>query len=74
MSTASFRIPRNKLQILSLLPKLPYNPTFEFATWASLSEKAVTVTPSRPYRGIWAGDYHGRGEEFLVLLQLDAPI
>ena len=41
----------------------------EVATFGTLSPEAYTPTPSKPWRGIWCGDYSGHGCEFLALLQ-----
>lgn len=43
----------------------------EIATYGTLLPEAYTPTPSKPWRGIWCGDYSGHGCEFLALLQPD---
>lgn len=41
----------------------------EVSTFGTLLEEAYTPSPSKPWRGIWCGDYSGHGCEFLVILQ-----
>ncbi|KAK4132729.1 hypothetical protein BT67DRAFT_443635 [Trichocladium antarcticum] len=41
----------------------------DIATYATLSPALYTPTPSKPYRGIWVGDYSGHGCEFLLITQ-----
>lgn len=43
----------------------------EVDTFATLDPKLYTPTPSKPYRGLWVGDYSGHGCEFLLLHQPD---
>ncbi|KAI9845185.1 MAG: hypothetical protein M1838_001846 [Thelocarpon superellum] len=44
------------------------------ATYSTLLPALYTPTASKPWRGIWVGDYAGHGCEFLLLLQPDDPI
>jgi hypothetical protein len=46
----------------------------EVTTWATLPAEVYTPTASKPWRGIWCGDYAGHGCEFLVILQPDDPL
>jgi hypothetical protein len=41
----------------------------EVYTYATLDPKLYTPTPSKPWRGIWVGDYSGHGCEFLLMHQ-----
>ncbi|PHH65371.1 hypothetical protein CDD81_2475 [Ophiocordyceps australis] len=43
----------------------------EIITYATLEPRYYTPTPTRPWRGIWVGDYSGHGCEFLLLNQPD---
>ena len=43
----------------------------EIATYATLGPDLYTPTPSKPFRGIWVGDYGAHGCEFLLLYQPD---
>jgi hypothetical protein len=38
-------------------------------TFGTISEEAYTPTQSKPWRGIWVGDYSGHGCEFLLVTQ-----
>lgn len=44
----------------------------EVSTFGTILPEAYTPTPSKPWRGIWCGDYSGHGCEFLALLQPNA--
>jgi hypothetical protein len=46
----------------------------EVSTFATLPPETYMPTKSKPWRGIWCGDYSGHGCEFLVVLQPDEPI
>jgi hypothetical protein len=46
----------------------------DVSTYATLPPEAYTPTKSKPWRGIWCGDYSGHGCEFLVVLQPDVPV
>lgn len=46
----------------------------EVTTWATLPREAYTPTESKPWRGIFVGDYAGHGCEFLAVLQPDEPL
>ncbi|KAK3317781.1 hypothetical protein B0T19DRAFT_435566 [Cercophora scortea] len=43
----------------------------EISTYATLDPALYTPTPTKPYRGIWVGDYSGHGCEFLLIHQPD---
>jgi hypothetical protein len=43
----------------------------EIATYATLGPALYTPTPTKPFRGIWVGDYGGHGCEFLWINQPD---
>ncbi|PHH68496.1 hypothetical protein CDD82_511 [Ophiocordyceps australis] len=45
----------------------------EIITYATLDPVCYTPTPTRPWRGIWVGDYSGHGCEFLLFNQPDEP-
>jgi len=38
----------------------------EIITYSTLDPVLYTPTPTKPWRGIWVGDYSGHGCEFLV--------
>lgn len=46
----------------------------EVYTYATLDPYLYTPTPTKPYRGIWVGDYAGHGCEFLLIHQPDDPV
>ncbi|KAL2024889.1 hypothetical protein VTK56DRAFT_3588 [Thermocarpiscus australiensis] len=41
------------------------------STYATLDPELYTPTPTKPYRGIWVGDYSGHGCEFVWIHQPD---
>ncbi len=41
----------------------------EVMTFSTLLSESYTPTKSKPYQGIWVGDYSGHGCEFLLVLQ-----
>lgn len=43
----------------------------DISSYSTLDPKLYTPTKTRPYRGIWAGDYSGHGFEFLLVHQPD---
>ncbi|RCI13632.1 hypothetical protein L249_5552 [Ophiocordyceps polyrhachis-furcata BCC 54312] len=43
----------------------------EVTTFATLDEALYTPTATKPWRGIWVGDYSGHGCEFLLMHQPD---
>lgn len=43
----------------------------EIETYATMDPALYTPTPTKPYRGIWVGDYSGHGCEFLLINQPD---
>ncbi|KAH7324365.1 hypothetical protein B0I35DRAFT_160509 [Stachybotrys elegans] len=43
----------------------------ELITYSTLDPSLYTPTPTKPWRGIWVGDYSGHGCEFLLLHQPD---
>lgn len=43
----------------------------DITTYATLPAETYTPTPSKPWQGIWCGDYSGHGCEFLVIRQPD---
>lgn len=42
-------------------------------TYSTLDPVLYTPTPTKPWRGIWVGDYTGHGCEFLLIHQPDDP-
>ncbi|KAF4120389.1 protein of unknown function (DUF3506) [Geosmithia morbida] len=45
----------------------------EVMTFSTLDPELYKPTPTRPWRGIWVGDYSGHGCEFLLINQPDEP-
>lgn len=45
----------------------------EIITYSTLDPVLYTPTPTKPWRGIWVGDYSGHGCEFLLMHQPDDP-
>ncbi|KAG6023512.1 hypothetical protein E4U19_004328 [Claviceps sp. Clav32 group G5] len=45
----------------------------EVITYSTLDTVLYTPTESKPWRGIWVGDYSGHGCEFLLIHQPDDP-
>lgn len=45
----------------------------EIMTYSTLDAALYTPTPTKPWRGIWVGDYSGHGCEFLLINQPDDP-
>lgn len=45
----------------------------ELITYSTLDPVLYTPTPTKPWRGIWVGDYSGHGCEFLLINQPDDP-
>ncbi|TWU77467.1 hypothetical protein ED733_006952 [Metarhizium rileyi] len=45
----------------------------EIITYSTLDPVLYTPTPTKPWRGIWVGDYSGHGCEFLLINQPDDP-
>ncbi|KND93898.1 hypothetical protein TOPH_01989 [Tolypocladium ophioglossoides CBS 100239] len=45
----------------------------EVITYSTLDPVLYTPTPTKPWRGIWVGDYSGHGCEFLLINQPDDP-
>ncbi|KAJ6437342.1 hypothetical protein O9K51_09896 [Purpureocillium lavendulum] len=43
----------------------------EIITYSTLDPVLYTPTPTKPWRGIWVGDYSGHGCEFLLINQPD---
>lgn len=43
----------------------------EVMTYSTLDPTLYTPTPTKPWRGIWVGDYSGHGCEFLLINQPD---
>lgn len=43
------------------------------STYSTLDPVLYTPTPTKPWRGIWVGDYVGHGCEFLLIHQPDDP-
>ncbi|KAL5612286.1 hypothetical protein BROUX41_000175 [Berkeleyomyces rouxiae] len=43
------------------------------ATYATLAPDLYVPTPTRPFRGLWVGDYRGHGCEFVLIVQPDLP-
>ncbi|KAG5985461.1 hypothetical protein E4U55_000023 [Claviceps digitariae] len=46
----------------------------EVITYSTLDPSLYTPTESKPWRGIWVGDYSGHGCEFLLIHQPDDPV
>lgn len=65
------RLPTGLLPPGSTLPGIRIGE--EIVTYATLDPDIYTPTPTRPWRGIWVGDYSGHGCEFLVIHQPDEP-
>ncbi|KAL2891623.1 F-box domain protein [Ceratocystis lukuohia] len=42
-------------------------------TYATLAPELYMPTPTRPFRGLWVGDYSGHGCEFVLIVQPDLP-
>lgn len=45
----------------------------EIMTYSTLDPELYTPTATKPWRGIWVGDYSGHGCEFLLINQPDDP-
>jgi hypothetical protein len=45
----------------------------DISSYSTLDPKLYTPTETRPWRGLWAGDYSGHGFEFLLFHQPDEP-
>ncbi|KAL7927101.1 hypothetical protein ACQKWADRAFT_97724 [Trichoderma austrokoningii] len=45
----------------------------ELITYSTLDPSLYTPTPTRPWRGIWVGDYSAHGCEFVLIHQPDDP-
>lgn len=45
----------------------------DISSYSTLDPALYTPTETRPWRGIWVGDYSGHGCEFLLLHQPDEP-
>lgn len=45
----------------------------DISSYSTLDPKLYTPTKTRPWRGLWAGDYSGHGFEFLLFHQPDEP-
>ncbi|KAK0385118.1 hypothetical protein NLU13_7596 [Sarocladium strictum] len=45
----------------------------DISSYSTLDPKLYTPTETKPWRGIWAGDYSGHGFEFLLIHQPDDP-
>ena len=45
----------------------------EIMTYSTLDPALYSPTPTKPWRGIWVGDYSGHGCEFLLINQPDDP-
>ncbi|VUC20941.1 unnamed protein product [Clonostachys rosea] len=45
----------------------------DISTYSTLDPKLYTPTPTKPWRGIWVGDYSLHGCEFLLFKQPDDP-
>ncbi len=45
----------------------------EIVTYSTLDPVLYNPTPTKPWRGIWVGDYSGHGCEFLLINQPDDP-
>lgn len=55
----------------SVVPDLPGRWGEEITTYSTLDPLLYTPTPTKPWRGIWIGDYSGHGCEFLLMNQPD---
>lgn len=40
-------------------------------TYSTLDSRLYTPTPTKPWRGIWVGDYSSHGSEFILFHQSD---
>lgn len=45
----------------------------DISSYSTLDPKLYTPTETKPWRGIWAGDFSGHGFEFLLIHQPDEP-
>ena len=69
MSDGTFRI-RKWLEFSNLMqPLSAVRMGEEVMTFSTLLEKSYMPTKSKPWQGIWVGDYSGHGCEFLLVLQ-----
>ena len=69
MSDQTFRI-RKWLEFSNLMqPLSPIRMGEEVWTFSTLPRESYTPTKTKPYQGIWVGDYSGHGCEFLLVLQ-----
>lgn len=46
----------------------------EVSTYSALVEESYTPTTSKPYQGIWVGDYSAHGCEFLLVMQSEHSV
>ena len=72
-SDHTFRL-RNFLQWPSMLqPRNSIRMGENVSTFSTLLEESYTPTASKPYQGLWVGDYSAHGCEFLLVMQTDHP-
>lgn len=78
VSDVAFRI-REKMQF-PMLPMAPVSSLYSHrmnrevvSTYATLPLESYTPTPTKPWQGIWCGDYNTHGVEFLAIMQPDGP-
>lgn len=76
-STRTFRL-RKGLNNISLPRVMPsFSALFRIPetvmTYSTLLEESSTPTKTKPYQGIWVGDYSAHGCEFLLVLQKETP-
>lgn len=76
-STTSFRI-RTRMAFHPLLPTFMAGavslPAERTDTYGTLDPASYTPTLSKPWQGIWVGDYSAHGCEFLLITQTDDSI
>lgn len=70
ISDSAFRI-RKWAYFRMGLPVFEGDNNEAISTYATLDPSLYTPTKSRPYQGIWVGDYGAHGCEFLLVLQRD---
>ncbi|KAI4149366.1 MAG: hypothetical protein LQ340_004675 [Diploschistes diacapsis] len=68
MATTAFRI-RKWMAFLNMSERLSLRMAEDVMTWATLPESCYVPTTTKPYQGIWVGDYNDHGCEFLVVIQ-----
>ncbi|KAK5104561.1 hypothetical protein LTS08_002452 [Lithohypha guttulata] len=73
ISNTTFRL-RTWSHFTQGILSLGVRPGEEISTWSTLDPALYTPTPSKPYQGIFVGDYASHGCEFLLVMQTaEAP-